>query len=88
MRKINVEELKGLNYEDGEKLLLANGYKQTQQAIDDEVNECDYIVDTYFTLYDEDEHTISFIQYMNKNEEPANDDGSSDFVVREYWDEV
>lgn len=87
MRKINVEELKGLNYEDGEKLLLANGYKQTQQAIDDEVNECDYIIDTYFT-FGEDEHTISFIQCMNKNEDPANDDGSSDFVVREYWDEV
>lgn len=91
MIKVNVEELKKLNYEDGKKLILANGYEQTNTGISEDSPSCDYISDEYFTLLGEDGeelHIVSYSQYMNKNDEPSNDDGSADIVVKEGWEEV
>lgn len=91
MTKVNVEELKKLNYEEGKKLLLANGYVQTDTGISEDAPSCDYISDEYFTLFDEDGeelHIVSYSQYMNKNDDPSNDDGSADIVVKEGWEEV
>lgn len=91
MQKANVEELKKLNYQDGVNLLTELGYVQNDTGITEEVPSCDYIIDTYFILFDEDDeelHKVSYSQYMNKNNEPSNDDGNSDFVVKEEWQEV
>lgn len=89
--KIEIKELEKKNFEDGEKFLLENGYVQSDSATDDQSSYCDYIIDTYYTLYSEDGeevHVVSFVRCYNKNNDPANDDGSADFVVREYWTEV
>lgn len=91
MAKVNIEELKKLNYDDGEKLLLTNEYVQNDAGRTDEAPLCDYIEDIYYTLYDEEGeelHKVSYTRHMNKNNDAENDDGSEDFVVKEGWEEV
>lgn len=67
------------------KILLEAGYVQ------DVVKDCDYILDTYFTLYNEEDEEIdvkSFAQHMKIDNSPMNDDGSSDIVLSEEWQQV
>lgn len=90
MKKVELNKLEGLNYEEGKKLLLNNGYVQNNSGRSDGVD-CDYILDTYFTLFDEtNEETDvkSFVQKFNKNDEILNDDGSGDFLLSEEWANV
>lgn len=90
MRTVKLKELENKNFEEGEKILLKAGYVQQDSARDDGVD-CDYIFDTYFKLFDDDDEEVdvkSFVQHMNVNSDPLNDDGSEDFVVRELWVEL
>ena len=92
MNKVDINILKKLNYEDGKKLLINNGYIQaTESATSENSTISDYIVDINFSLFNneiEEVHTVSFSQYLNKNDDPLNDDKSLDFVVLERWEEV
>lgn len=93
---VSIEELQKLNYEDGKQLLLANGYAEMDPGREEEAPSCDYILDNYFTLYGEEDedgnveelHNVSYSEYRNRNDDPQNDDGSDDFVVKEGWEEV
>lgn len=90
MRKIELRNLKGLNYEEGSNLLLSSGYLQNDSACSDGAD-CDYILDTYFILFDDDGDEIdvkSFVQKFNKNEDALNDDKSGDILLSERWDEA
>lgn len=92
MNKVDINILKKLNYEDGKKLLISNGYIQaTESATSEDSTISDYIADINFSLFNnenEEVHTVSFSQYLNKNDDPLNDDKSLDFVVLERWEEV
>lgn len=92
MNKVDINILKKLNYEDGKKLLINNGYIQaTESATSEDSTISDYIADINFSLFNnenEEVHTVSFSQYLNKNDDPLNDDKSLDFVVLERWEEV
>ena len=91
MNKININELTEKTYDEGKEILLNAGYVQNDSAQDDNATGCDYILDTYFTLYDEEGEEIdakSFVQHLNKNNDESNDDGSADIVVKEGWAQV
>jgi len=67
MKKINLEELKKMNFEYGEKTLMSLGYYCSGSG-ETESNISDYAVDTYYTLEDEDGNEIdiiSFSQFLN-----------------------
>jgi hypothetical protein len=71
MKKIDIEELKKLNFDKGEKLLLDSGYVQNDAATTDGE---EYLEDTYFTLY-ENGNEADVISYTEKlryieNDEP------------------
>lgn len=94
---IAIEELQKLNYEDGKQLLVANGYLELDDAgYEEGAPSCDYILDYYFTLFGEEDedgnmeelHKVSYAKYMNKNDDPKNDDGSEDFIVKQGWEEA
>lgn len=90
MKKVELNALEKLSYEQGEKLLLKNGYIQNNCA-KCEGADCDYILDTYFTLFgenDEEADIKSFVQKFNKNDDILNDDGSGDFLLNEEWQNV
>lgn len=88
--KVEIENLKELNYENGVALLEENGYYNSGSGAPDgadaraiKVGEC-FMTDIYYTLDDEDEeHTVSFVQEWEKGE--AEED---DKLIKEYWGEV
>lgn len=85
--KADMTKLKKMNYDEGEKYLMELGYKNDDSAIDKDAPTCDYIVDYRFTNYEE-KHRVEYTQFCNYNNDPANYDGSKDYVINEYWDEV
>lgn len=89
-KKIDLSNLRGLSYEEGRKILLDGGYVQNDSGRSCG-NDCDYILDTYFTLFDENGVEIdikSFVQKFNKNDDVLNDDGSGDFLLSEEWEDT
>lgn len=90
MRKIELKKLERLSFEEGEKILLEAGYRATESS-ESESTIADYMLDSYFVLSDEDGEELdrkSFVQHFNRNTDPANDDGSSDFVIKENWEQA
>lgn len=90
MKRIELSVLEKLDYESGEKLLLDSGYIQNESA-ECEGIDCDYILDAYFTLFDEDDEEVdtkSFVQKFNKNSNESNDDKSDDFLLSQSWQDV
>lgn len=86
--KVDMTKLKKMNFDEGKKYLIGLGYKDEDYAvIDRDAPSCDYIIDYRFTNY-EDKHKVEYTQFYNTNNDPANDDGSEDFVIDEYWNEV
>lgn len=88
---INDSLIRDFDYEQGKKILENLGYIQDCSAEDSQNECCDYVLDTYFNLYDEDGdviHTVSFVEYYNKNDDVTNDDGSMDYLVKSYWTEI
>jgi len=91
MRKVSLEELAGMSFDDGSKVLLESGYVQTDSAKDDDAIDCDYISDTYFKLFDDEDNEVdikSFVQHMKKNMDEGNDDGGLDVVLSEGWEQI
>lgn len=87
---VPIEELEGLGFEEGEKILLAAGYRRRDLA-KSESTIADYLTDIYFILYNEDDEELdkkSFVQHWNINDDPLNDDGTNDFLVKEFWSQV
>ena len=88
-KQVDIEELKKLNFEEGEKLLKSLGYCNNNCAVDDNPPSVDYIEDCYYTLYDEEDEeidTVSYVKLCNKN--PEDPEGLSDFVIKEGWKRV
>lgn len=88
IRKVELEELEGLSFEEGKKILLEAGYYEYPSDTEDESNIADYSTDEYFRLDDNEDNEIdlkSFVRHWNRNNDPFNDDGSADFIIKEYW---
>lgn len=56
-RIVDIKELEGLDYEQGRALLEQAGYVECDWSTDMEHPYYDYVLDTYFGLYEEDEET-------------------------------
>ena len=86
MKKVNFDELKSLNFEDGEKLLKQLGYCESDSGRS-EATISDYVLDRYFKLYDNENNEldiISYAQYCNGEfTEELGSDGIE--VVKEGW---
>ncbi len=80
MKKIELEVLQGKTYEEGEKILKAVGYYNSDSAQDNDCPSADYVTDEYWTLEDEDGKEIdikTFEQFYNGDE-----------IVREGWNDA
>lgn len=86
---LNLEKLNNMPFEEAEKMVLADGYKQDSEAKSKCASgDAEMILDSYYKKYDEDkESTISFVQLYNvvKHNEGDLDDIE---VVKSYWEEV
>lgn len=68
MQKVDFEELKKLNYEEGVKLLEALGYVREDGADSEAAGIAERVSDTYYVLYDEKEEEadrVSWVMYYN-----------------------
>lgn len=89
--KVNIEELKKLNFDNGVTLLEENGYYDNGSGAPDGADARAlktgdrFLTDVYYTLDDKDgsEHTVSFTQEWEKGESEE-----EDRLIREYWGEV
>lgn len=86
---LDFEKLSSMPFEEAEKLVFADGYKQDSEAKSNCASgDAEMILDSYYKKEDEDEEsTISFVQLYNvvKHNEGDLDDIE---VVRSYWEEV
>jgi hypothetical protein len=89
MKKVDIEVLKKLNYEDGKKLLIAAGYDGGDQVTDVSAGLADFVRDEYWRLFDEDADeiadVITWTEYFNiikYNPGDLNDEE----IVRAGWE--
>lgn len=86
---LNFEKLSSMPFEEAEKMVFADGYKQDSEAEGTCASgEAEMILDSYYKKEGEDkESTISFVQLYNvlKHNEGDLDDIE---VVKSYWEEV
>lgn len=89
MTKANIKELNTLSFEEAEKKLEELGYIQDDNADSTDTNVADYVSDTYYHLYDEDDNeldTISFEQHYNLKNQGTEDEEMN--VILEKWGHV
>ncbi len=86
---LDFKKLSNMPFEEAEKLVLADGYKQDAEAEEECASgEAEMVLDSYYKKFDEDkESTISFVQLYNvvKHNEGDLDDIE---VIKSYWEEV
>lgn len=89
---LDFEKLNNIPFEEAEKLVLADGYKQNVGAESECASgDAEMIHDSYYVKYDEEDEdrdsTIAFVEYYNvlKHNEGDLDDIE---VVKSYWEEV
>lgn len=91
---LDFKKLNELPFEEAEKLVFADGYKQESEAKSECASgEAEMILDSYYKKYDEEdedddkESIISYVQLYNviKHNEGDLDDIE---VVKSYWEEV
>lgn len=89
---LDFEKLSSMPFEEAEKLVFADGYKQDVGAESECASgDAEMVLDSYYKKYDEEdddkEYIISFVQLYNvvKHNEGDLDDIE---VIRSYWEEV
>lgn len=86
---LDFEKLNNVPFEEAEKLVFADGYKQDSEAKSNCASgDAEMILDSYYKKEDEDEEsTISFVQLYNvvKHNEGDLDDIE---VVKSFWKEI
>lgn len=89
MQKVNIEELKKLNYEEGAKLLEALGYVNNDSAGEKSDFIADYVSDDYYVLYDDEKQEeadrVSWVMYYNIVGELEDDDID---IIKSGWEAV
>lgn len=82
MKKVEIAKLNGLSLDEGEKLLLENGYIRTNEIVSNDIDDI-CIEDIYFTLFDEEDNAIHQITYSSYwHGSPA--DIETDYFKREW----
>lgn len=87
-KKVDFEELKKLNYEEGTKMLEALGYVREDGADSEAAGIAERVSDTYYVLYDEKEEEadrVSWVMYYNLVGE-AEDERID--IVKSGWEAV
>nr|DAT46904.1 MAG TPA: hypothetical protein [Caudoviricetes sp.] len=90
MTKVDIEELKELNYEQGAELLTAAGYAESDGATADASDIADFVRDNYWKLYDEGGETIdtvSWVEYFNILKHNAGDLDDEE-IIRAGWERM
>lgn len=83
---MNIAELKSLNYEEGVKLLKANGYYKSGENDEKTLTEySDRVSDIYFTNEEDENDTYSYVTYYNAI---GNESDGEIEVVRQGWERV
>ena len=87
---LDFKKLSNMPFEEAEKLVFADGYKQDSEAKSNCASgDAEMVLDSYYKKFDEDkESTISFVQLYNviKHNEGDLDDDIE--VIKSYWEEV
>ena len=87
---LDFKKLSNMPYEEAEKLVFADVYKQDSEAKSNCASgDAEMVLDSYYKKFDEDkESTISFVQLYNviKHNEGDLDDDIE--VIKSYWEEV
>lgn len=91
-RIVYLSELNGLSFEQGEQLLLDCGYEQVE-SVESDSTIADYLLDIYYSNDNEDADgeeidRKSFAKHCNRNDDPLNDEGTRDFIVKQGWEQV
>ena len=90
MKKVDIEELKKLNYEQGAELLTAAGYVESDGATADASGISDFVRDEYWKLYDEGRETVgivSWVEYFNVLKHNAGD-LNDEKIIRAGWERM
>ncbi len=83
MRKVDFEQLKTMNYEEGEALLNELGYILTESG-ETESNISEWARDNYFKLFDDDDEEIDCISYeMYGNGQDGEDEEVE--IIKQGW---
>lgn len=90
MKKVDIEVLKKLNYEEGAELLTAAGYVESDGTTADASGLADFVRDEYWRLYDEDGETadtVTWTEYFNiLRHNPGDLDDEE--IIRSGWERV
>lgn len=83
MKKVEFEQLKTMNYEEGKTLLESLGYILTESG-ETESNISEWATDNYFKLFDADDEEIDIISYeIYGNGQDGEDEEIQ--IVKEGW---
>lgn len=83
MKKVEFEQLKTMNYEEGKALLESLGYILTESG-ETESNISEWATDNYFKLFDADDEEIDIISYeIYGNGQDGEDEEIQ--IVKEGW---
>lgn len=81
--KVNFEQLKQLNYDDGKALLLSMGYVAGEVGTT-ESNASEWAQDEYFRLYDDDGEEVDVVSWEIYGNGQDGEDEEVE-IVREGW---
>ena len=90
MAKVDIEELKKLNYEQGAELLTAAGYVKGEESTADAAGLSDFVRDEYWRLYDEDGETadtVTWAEFFNFLKHTAGD-MDNEKIICAGWERV
>lgn len=90
MKKVDIEELKALNYEQGAELLTAAGYVKGEESTADAAGLSDFVCNEYWRLYDNDgiaADTVRWAEYFSSLKNiPGDMDGKNVILAR--WEHL
>jgi hypothetical protein len=90
MGKVDIEELKKLNYEEGAELLALVGYVESDETTADASGISEFVRDNYWKLFDEDGEavdTVSWVEYFNILKHNAGDLDDEE-IIRAGWERM
>lgn len=90
MTKVDIEELKKLNYEQGAELLTAAGYVRGEEATADAAGLSDFVRDEYWRLYSDDGETADTVEWTGYFNILKHNPGDIDDeeIIRAGWERV
>lgn len=82
---IDMNKLHNMSFEEGKIYLKENGYVQNDSASSIDTTISDKVEDTYFTLYDENDHEVDVISYCMFYNQIGNREDEDIEIISEGW---